>query len=104
MRTVLDNVVFGAVQSCPKFSLPRPWWNAAPSFAAPSNAAPYSRASTMEPESAQSELGRLRDEQAKTLHDEVFGGLTETERTDYRRKQDRIRELEIELFGSFLRS
>jgi hypothetical protein len=50
-------------------------------------------------ESEQSELSRLRKEQAKTLHDEVFGGLSPAERAAYNRKQDRIRELECQLFG-----
>jgi hypothetical protein len=58
----------------------------------------------MEHESAQSELLRLRNEQAKTLHDEVFGGLSSTERATYNRKQDRIRELDAQLFGSYRQS
>ncbi len=55
---------------------------------------------TVEHEPAQSELSRLRKEQAKTLRDEVFGGLSSTERVAYNRKQDRIRELERRLFGT----
>ena len=57
----------------------------------------------MENESAQSELSRLRDEQAKTRHDEVFGGLSTAEQTAYKRKGDRIRELEVKLLGSYCR-
>lgn len=49
----------------------------------------------MEHESEQTELYRLRREQAKTRTDEVFGGLTPAERLSYDAKQDRIRELEL---------
>lgn len=49
----------------------------------------------MQYESEQSELSRLRREQAKTRHDEVFGGLTAEERSAYDGKQVRIRELEL---------
>jgi hypothetical protein len=48
-------------------------------------------------ETEQSELSRLRKEQAKTRHDEVFGGLTSVERAAYDIKQDRICELERRL-------
>lgn len=50
-------------------------------------------------ESEHAELSRLRKEQAKTLHDEVFGGLSSAERAAYNCKQDRIRELEYRLSG-----
>jgi hypothetical protein len=52
----------------------------------------------VEHESEQTELSRLRREQAKTRHDEVFGGLTPGERSAYDRKQQRIQELELWLF------
>jgi hypothetical protein len=42
------------------------------------------------------ELMQLRNEVKKTRLDEVFGGLTVTERTEYDRKIQRINELEIE--------
>ena len=51
----------------------------------------------MQNETEQSELSRLRKEQAKTRHDEVFGGLTSVERAAYDIKQDRICELERRL-------
>jgi hypothetical protein len=43
-------------------------------------------------ESEEAELSRLRKEQAKTRHDEVFGALSPAERTAYHKKQDRILE------------
>ena len=57
----------------------------------------------MEHESEQVELSRLRLEQAKTRHDEVFGGLTPEERSAYDRKQLRIHELELRRFQQDLR-
>lgn len=57
----------------------------------------------MEHESEQVELSRLRREQAKTRHDEVFGGLTPEERSAYDRKQLRIHELEFRRFQQDLR-
>jgi hypothetical protein len=45
-------------------------------------------------ETESAELARLRREQAKTRHDEVFGGLTPVERAAYDIKQERICELE----------
>jgi hypothetical protein len=57
----------------------------------------------VEHESAQTELSRLRREQAKTRTDEVFGGLTPAERFSYDRKQNRIRELELRLSEQDLR-
>ena len=57
----------------------------------------------MEHESEQVELSRLRREQAKTRHDEVFGGLTPEERFAYDRKQLRIQELELRRFQQDLR-
>ena len=49
----------------------------------------------VEPESEQTELSRLRREQAKARHNEVFGGLTPEERSAYHRRQQRIQELEL---------
>ncbi len=40
------------------------------------------------------ELARLRQQQSKSRHDEVFGGLSSTERLAYDRRQNRIHELE----------
>jgi hypothetical protein len=51
-------------------------------------------------ETEQTELSRLRKEQAKTRHDEVFGGLTPEERSAYDFKQVRICELERRLLKS----
>jgi len=48
-------------------------------------------------ETESAELARLRREQAKTRHDEVFGGLTREERSAYDIKRDRICELERRL-------
>jgi hypothetical protein len=46
------------------------------------------------------ELKRLRTELYKTLQEEVFGGLTLTEREEYNRKSGRIHELETEIQAS----
>lgn len=54
----------------------------------------------MQNETEPAELSRLRREQAKTRHDEVFGGLTPDERSAYDIKQDRICELERRLRNS----
>jgi len=51
-------------------------------------------------EKPESELKRLRDEQYKTRQDEVFGGLSPAERTEYNRKSKRINDLAIELTAS----
>jgi hypothetical protein len=51
----------------------------------------------MAKEKPQSELTRLRTEQEKTRRDEVFGGLTPEERAEYKRKSERIYELESEI-------
>ena len=51
-------------------------------------------------EKPESELKRLRNEQYKTRQDEVFGGLSPAERTEYNRKRKRINDLEIELAAS----
>jgi hypothetical protein len=59
-------------------------------------------ASIGQDESEQYELSRLRREQAKTRHDEVFGGLTPAERSAYDIKQVRIRQLERRLSGQLL--
>jgi hypothetical protein len=42
----------------------------------------------------QSELARLQREQQRARQDEVFGGLSATERAAYNTRQDRIHELE----------
>ena len=51
----------------------------------------------MKCESEKSEIVRLRWEQAQTRQDEIFGGLSATERYAYERKRDRILELERRL-------
>jgi hypothetical protein len=43
------------------------------------------------------ELKRLLQEQSKTRHEEVFGGMSAGEKGEYARKEKRINELEIEL-------
>jgi hypothetical protein len=48
-------------------------------------------------ESEKTEIVRLRGEQSKTRQDEVFGGLSATERDLYERRRERIRELESRL-------
>ena len=48
----------------------------------------------MAEEKPQSELTRLRKEQNKARHDEVFGGLSPAELAAYNRKAERIHELE----------
>jgi hypothetical protein len=48
----------------------------------------------MAQEKSQSELIRLRKEQNKARHDEVFGGLSPVELAEYNRKAARIHELE----------
>lgn len=45
------------------------------------------------------ELSRLHKQQAKTRHDEVFGGLSPAGRSAYENRQIRIRELENHLSG-----
>jgi hypothetical protein len=45
----------------------------------------------------QSELTRLRKEQTRTRLDEVFGGLSPAERTEYDAKVERIHVLESEI-------
>jgi hypothetical protein len=51
-------------------------------------------------EKPESELRRLRTEQEKTRRDEVFGGLSPTERVKFDRKAGRIRKLETEIQAS----
>jgi hypothetical protein len=51
----------------------------------------------MQSESSQTELDRLRQEQARTREDEVFGGLSGPERLAYEIKAERIRTLEQEI-------
>ena len=48
-------------------------------------------------ENPQSELKRLCREQLKTLQDEIYGGLSASERAEYNRKANRIHQLQIEL-------
>jgi hypothetical protein len=48
----------------------------------------------MAQEKPESELAQLRKEQDKTRQDEVFGGLSSTERAAYNRKAERIHVLE----------
>jgi hypothetical protein len=48
-------------------------------------------------EAPQLELEHLRQQQAQVRADEVFGGLSPTERTAYDRRRDRILELEHNL-------
>jgi hypothetical protein len=48
-------------------------------------------------EAPQLELEHLRKQQAQVRADEVFGGLSPTERTAYDRRRDRILELEHDL-------
>jgi hypothetical protein len=48
----------------------------------------------MAEDNLQFELTRLRKEQRKTRHDEVFGGLSPEELAEYNGKADRIHELE----------
>jgi hypothetical protein len=50
--------------------------------------------SIMVEEEPQFELLRLRKEQNKARHDEVFGGLSPAERAAYNRKSERIHELQ----------
>jgi hypothetical protein len=47
-------------------------------------------------EKPQFELIRLRKEQNKARHDEVFGGMSPAERAAYNRKSGRIHELQID--------
>jgi hypothetical protein len=54
-------------------------------------------------EKRESELMRLRAEQYKTLQDEIYGGLSPAEQAEYRRRADRIRELEGKIQGSAVR-
>jgi hypothetical protein len=47
-----------------------------------------------------SELTRLRKDQNKARQDEVFGGLSPAERTEYKGKAERIHKLESEIQAS----
>ena len=47
--------------------------------------------------SLQSELTRLRKQQAKARQDEIFGGLSRAERAEYDARANRIRDVETEL-------
>jgi hypothetical protein len=51
-------------------------------------------------EKLQSELTRLRKEQNKTRHNEVFGGLSSAEQAEYNAKAERIHELEGKIRAS----
>jgi hypothetical protein len=48
----------------------------------------------MEDETPRTELIRLRNAQSKARQDEVYGGLSPTERAEYNSRAERIRELE----------
>lgn len=50
----------------------------------------------------QSELTLLRSQQRKTLQDEVFGGLSNAERSEYDRRAQRIHALELEIRAAAL--
>ncbi len=50
-------------------------------------------------ETSNAELLRLFKEQTKALEDEVFGGMSLSERNEYYGRTKRINELEIELAG-----
>ena len=54
----------------------------------------------MAKEKPESELKRLRVEQKKAQQDEVFGGLSLSERKEYDRRTKRINQLEIEIQAS----
>ncbi len=45
----------------------------------------------------QSELARLRKQQARARHDEIFGGFSRAERAEYDARANRIHEVETEL-------
>jgi hypothetical protein len=51
----------------------------------------------MEHENPHSELVYLLEEQSKTRRDEVFGGLSEQERSEYNGRAERIHELDAQL-------
>jgi hypothetical protein len=51
----------------------------------------------MPKEKPQSELSRLRKEQNTTRQDEIFGGLSKAEWTEYNGRTERILELESEI-------
>jgi len=53
----------------------------------------------MSAESEETEINRLRREQAKVRRDEVFGGLSQDERTAYEIRGRRLRELERRFYG-----
>ena len=57
------------------------------------------RPAQMPNESLEAEMLRLRQEQAKARHDQIFGGLTFEERAAYEIRQKRLRELELQLFN-----
>ena len=48
-------------------------------------------------ESPKSELARLRKRQLQARQDEVYGGLSESERAEYDTRGERIKELDAEL-------
>ena len=53
-------------------------------------------------EKPQSDLTRLRKEQTKARHDEVFGGLSPAELEEYNGKAERIHELQSDFQASAL--
>ena len=73
----------------------------APDFAATPSGAQFRvfRPAQMPNESLEAEMLRLRQEQAKARHDQIFGGLTFEERAAYEIRQKRLRELELQLFN-----
>ena len=48
-------------------------------------------------QSLQSELTRLRKQQAKARQDEIFGGFSRAERAEYDARANRIHDVETEL-------
>jgi len=53
----------------------------------------------MSVESEETEIKRLRREQAKVRRDEVFGGLSPDERAAYEIRERRLRELQRRFYG-----
>jgi hypothetical protein len=49
-------------------------------------------------EHLRSELIQLTEKQISTLEKRIFGGVTEAELSEYEERQDRIRDLFIELY------
>ena len=49
-------------------------------------------------EQLRNELIQLTEKQIDTLEKRIFGGVTDTEQREYEERQDRIRDLFIELY------